>query len=57
MFILGGYMLVEGVRGQLEVRRVTNRENPEDMIGVSGSLRRISFIMQCSKDKFYYAMQ
>jgi len=34
-------MLVEGVRGQLEVKRVMNRENPEDIIGVRKFLRRI----------------
>jgi len=42
--ILGLYMLVEGVRGQLEVQRVMNREKPEDIIGVSKFLRRIDSV-------------
>ena len=33
--ILGPYILVDGVRGQLEANRIVNRENPEDVIGVS----------------------
>ena len=49
VFILGLYMLVEGARGQLHVRRIKNRENPEDIIGVSGFLRKIcSIAMQCN---------
>ena len=43
--ILGLYMLIEGVRGQLEVKRVMNRENPEDIIGVSEFLRRIDLLL------------
>ena len=37
--ILGLYKLVDGVRGQLEAKQIVNRENPEDMIGVSEFLR------------------
>ena len=42
--ILGLYMLIEGVRGQLEATRVMNRENPEDIIGVSDFLRRMDLL-------------
>ena len=38
--ILGLYMLVDGVRGQLKANRIENRENPEDTIGVSECLRK-----------------
>ena len=40
--ILGLYMLVDGVRGQLGATRIVNRENPEDMIGVSEFQERLS---------------
>jgi len=43
--ILGLYMLIEGVRGKLEVERVVNRENPQDIIGVSKFLRRIDSVV------------
>lgn len=33
--IIGGYLLVEGIRHQLVVDKVLNRENPQDVIGVS----------------------
>ena len=35
VIIIGGYLLVEGVRDQLVVDKVLNRENPQDVIGVS----------------------
>jgi len=38
--ILGLYIFVDGVRGQLEANRIVNRENPEDVIGVSEILRK-----------------
>ena len=34
--ILLVYMAVEGARGNLEATRVRNRENPDDVLGVSG---------------------
>ena len=37
-------MLVEGVRGQLEVKQVMNREKPEDIIGVSEFLRTVDLL-------------
>ena len=33
--IIGGYLAVEGIRDQLVVDKVSNRENPQDVIGVS----------------------
>lgn len=35
VIIIGGYLLVEGIRDQLVVDKVLNRENPQDVIGVS----------------------
>ena len=34
LVILGGYTLTEGLRGNLGVKRITNRENPTETIGV-----------------------
>ena len=36
IIILLVYMAVEGTRGNLAVTQVSNRENPDDMQGVSG---------------------
>ena len=47
--ILGLYMLVEGVRGQLEATRVKNMENPEDITGVSKFLRSCQEREECVK--------
>ena len=33
--IILGYLVAEGIRDQLVVERVPNRENPQDTIGVS----------------------
>ena len=33
--IIGCYLVVEGIRDQLVVEKVLNRENSEDVIGVS----------------------
>ena len=33
--IIGFYLVVEGIRDQLVVEKVLNRENSEDIIGVS----------------------
>ena len=33
--IIGFYLVVEGIRDQLVVEKVLNRENSEDVIGVS----------------------
>ena len=35
LIILSTYTAVEGARGNLSAQRVTNRENPEDITGVS----------------------
>ena len=34
LIVLITYTAVEGARGNLSTQRVTNRENPEDIIGV-----------------------
>ena len=34
LIVLITYTAVEGARGNLSAQRVTNRENPEDIIGV-----------------------
>ena len=35
VLILGVYLLVEGVKGELTTRLIPNREHPKDTIGVS----------------------
>ena len=35
VIIIGAYLAVEGIQGQLVVEKVLNRENPRDVIGVS----------------------
>ena len=35
LIVLITYTAVEGARGNLSAKRVPNRENPEDMVGVS----------------------
>ena len=42
IFIIGLYMLVEGVRGHLIVEEVPNRDHPEETTGVSAP--RASYI-------------
>ena len=39
--IIGMYTIVEGVRNQLEVEKVLNRENPQEITGVRGCQRYI----------------
>ena len=38
LVILGGYSLTEGLRDDLGVKRITNRENPTETIGVRSML-------------------
>lgn len=33
--IIGLYMIIEGARGSLVVKKVLNREHPEEIVGVS----------------------
>ena len=49
ILILGLYMLVEGVRGQLGVEKIINRANSESITGVSGIFTRliISSVVTC----------
>ena len=44
--ILGTYTLVEGLRGNLGVERITNREFPEETIGVSHVLYTLCFVFR-----------
>ena len=46
IIILGSYSAVEGSRGQLGVRNITNKENLEDVIGVKFADMK-SFVLYC----------